>query len=154
LLAEAPDDLRERLATAFGLQAIYRPDTRQATIVLTITDTTPRHRRHPRRPPHRPRHRKHPAITNRTRKPLDVSVPPHKSLRDHGRRRCVHGWVLAVAAPSEQKIRKIRELISRIKGDIAGLEPDERARIDKAVAVVRRHRSVSVGMPRLRQAAR
>ena len=41
LLAQAPDDLRERLAAAFGLQAIYRPDTRQATIVLTITDTTP-----------------------------------------------------------------------------------------------------------------
>jgi hypothetical protein len=41
LLAKAPDDLRERLAAAFGLQAIYRPDTRQATVVLTITDTTP-----------------------------------------------------------------------------------------------------------------
>jgi hypothetical protein len=37
LLAQAPDDLRERLAAAFGLQAVYR----QATIVLTITDTTP-----------------------------------------------------------------------------------------------------------------
>jgi integrase len=63
-------------------------------------------------------------------------------------------WALAAAAPSEQEIRKIRELISRIKGDIAGLEPDERARIDQAVAVVRRHRAVSLGMPRLRQAAR
>ena len=41
LLAHAPDDLREQLAAAFGLQAIYRPDTRQATITLTITDTTP-----------------------------------------------------------------------------------------------------------------
>ena len=41
LLAQAPDDLRERLAAAFGLQAIFRHDTRQATIVLTITDTTP-----------------------------------------------------------------------------------------------------------------
>jgi site-specific DNA recombinase len=41
LLARAPDDLRERLAAAFGLQAIYRQDTRQATLVLTITDTTP-----------------------------------------------------------------------------------------------------------------
>ena len=41
LLAQAPDDLRERLAAALGLQAIYRHDTRQATIVLTITDTTP-----------------------------------------------------------------------------------------------------------------
>jgi site-specific DNA recombinase len=41
LLARAPDDLRERLAAAFGLQSVYRHDTRQATIVLTITDTTP-----------------------------------------------------------------------------------------------------------------
>ena len=41
LLAQAPDELRERLAAAFGLQAVYRQDTRQATIVLTITDTTP-----------------------------------------------------------------------------------------------------------------
>jgi site-specific DNA recombinase len=41
LLAQAPDDLRERLAAAFALQAVYRQDTRQATIVLTITDTTP-----------------------------------------------------------------------------------------------------------------
>jgi site-specific DNA recombinase len=41
LLAHAPDDLRERLAAAFGLQAVYRQATRQATIVLTITDTTP-----------------------------------------------------------------------------------------------------------------
>jgi DNA invertase Pin-like site-specific DNA recombinase len=41
LLTQAPDDLRERLAAAFGMQAIYRQDLRQATIVLTITDTTP-----------------------------------------------------------------------------------------------------------------
>ena len=41
LLAQAPDDLRERLAAAFAMQAVYRQDTRQATLVLTITDTTP-----------------------------------------------------------------------------------------------------------------
>jgi hypothetical protein len=40
LLACAPDDLRERLAAAFAMQAVYRHDTRQATLVLTITDTT------------------------------------------------------------------------------------------------------------------
>jgi hypothetical protein len=33
LLAHAPDDLREQLAAAFGLQAIYRHDTRQATLI-------------------------------------------------------------------------------------------------------------------------
>jgi site-specific DNA recombinase len=41
LLAQAPDDLRERLAAAFGMHAVYRQDTRQATLVLTVTDTTP-----------------------------------------------------------------------------------------------------------------
>ena len=63
-------------------------------------------------------------------------------------------WARAAAVPPEQEIRKIRELISRIKGDIASLEPDERARIDEAVTVIRTHRAVSLGMPRLRQAAR
>jgi integrase len=62
-------------------------------------------------------------------------------------------WARAAAAPPEQEIRKIRELISRIKGDIAALAPDERARIDEAVAVARRHRAVSLGMPRLRHDA-
>jgi hypothetical protein len=62
-------------------------------------------------------------------------------------------WARAAAVPPEQEIRKIRELISRIKGDIAGLDPRERARIDEAVTVVRTHRAISLGMPRLRQAA-
>jgi hypothetical protein len=44
--------------------------------------------------------------------------------------------------------------INRIKGDITGLSPADRARIDEAVAVVRKHRAVSIGMPRLRPAAR
>jgi integrase len=63
-------------------------------------------------------------------------------------------WARAAAAPPEQEIRKIRELIGRIKGDIAVLDPRERARIDDAVAVVRRHRAVSLGMPRLRHDGR
>ncbi len=57
------------------------------------------------------------------------------------------------AAPADQEITVIRQLISRIKGDIAGLTPADRARIDEAVAVVRKHRAVSIGMPRLRPAA-
>ena len=62
-------------------------------------------------------------------------------------------WARAAAAPSEQEITKIRQLINRIKDDITGLTPHERTRIDEAVAVVRKHRAVSLGMPRLRQAA-
>ena len=63
-------------------------------------------------------------------------------------------WARDQAAPADQEITVIRQLISRIKGDIAGLSPDDRARIDEAVAVVRRHRAVSIGMPGLRPAAR
>ena len=63
-------------------------------------------------------------------------------------------WARSAAAPSEQEISKIRELISRIKGDIAALPAGERARIDEAVAVVRKHRAVSLGLPRFRQHAR
>jgi hypothetical protein len=63
-------------------------------------------------------------------------------------------WARDQAAPADQEITVIRQLISRIKGDISGLSPGDRARIDEAVAVVRKHRAVSIGMPRLRPAAR
>jgi hypothetical protein len=41
LLAQAPDDIREQLAAALDMQTIWRHDARQATVTLTITDTTP-----------------------------------------------------------------------------------------------------------------
>jgi hypothetical protein len=41
LLAHAPDCQREAIAAAFDMQATYRPDRKQATVILTITDTTP-----------------------------------------------------------------------------------------------------------------
>jgi hypothetical protein len=62
-------------------------------------------------------------------------------------------WARDKAAPAGQEITVIRQLISRIKGDISGLSPDDRARINEAVAVVRKHRAVSIGMPRHRPAA-
>jgi integrase len=65
----------------------------------------------------------------------------------------IDSWARNQAAPSNQEINVIRQLISRIKGDIAGLNPDDRARIDEAVTVVRKHRAVSIGMPRLRSIA-
>jgi hypothetical protein len=65
----------------------------------------------------------------------------------------IDAWARDQAAPADQEITVIRQLISRIKGDIAGLTPDDRARIGEAVAVVRKHRTVSIGMPRLRTAA-
>jgi len=55
--------------------------------------------------------------------------------------------------PAQEEITRIRRLITRIKGDMAQLTDTERAEIDEAVAVVRRHRSVQLGMPALRPQA-
>jgi integrase len=66
----------------------------------------------------------------------------------------VDEWARADATPAEEEITRIRRLISKIKGDITQLTDAERAAVDDAVAVVRRHRSahspVSLGMPALR----
>ncbi|HEX2807872.1 MAG TPA: tyrosine-type recombinase/integrase, partial [Kineosporiaceae bacterium] len=58
-------------------------------------------------------------------------------------------WARADATPTEQEITRIRHLITRVNGDITQLSDTERAHIDEAVAVIRRHRSMSVslGMP-------
>ena len=69
----------------------------------------------------------------------------------------VDEWARADATPAEEEISRIRHLIAQIKGDIAGLDDAERAQIDEAVAVVRRHRAahaVPLGMPGLRAAPR
>ena len=50
-------------------------------------------------------------------------------------------WARAAAAPPEQEISKIRQLINRIKDGIEELAPHERARIDEAVAAAREHRA-------------
>ena len=68
----------------------------------------------------------------------------------------VDEWARADATPAEEEITRIRRLITRIKGDIAELDDGQRAQIDEAVAVVRRHRAahaVPLGMPAVRAAA-
>jgi integrase len=68
----------------------------------------------------------------------------------------VDEWARTDATPTEEEITRIRRLINRIKGDVAELDETKRARIDEAVAVVRRHRAahaVPLGMPTLRTAA-
>jgi hypothetical protein len=65
-------------------------------------------------------------------------------------------WARANATPTSEEITRIRRLIHRINGDIAGLDAVERAQIDDAVAVVRRHRAahtVALGLPTVRTAA-
>jgi hypothetical protein len=64
----------------------------------------------------------------------------------------VDEWARADATPTEEEITRIRLLINRIKGDTAELGDAERAQIDDAVAIVRRHRAahtVALGMPTL-----
>jgi hypothetical protein len=53
--------------------------------------------------------------------------------------------------PSEEEITRIRRLINRIKTTLDDLTSQERSEIDQAVAAVRRHRAISLGMPRIRQ---
>jgi integrase len=65
----------------------------------------------------------------------------------------VDEWARADATPTNEEITRIRRLINRIRGDVAELDDTERARIDNAVAVVRRHRAAHatpLGMPTAR----
>jgi hypothetical protein len=62
----------------------------------------------------------------------------------------VDDWARAAAAPPEEEITRIRRLIARIEGDITHLNDGERAAIGEAVAVIRKHRAVNLGMPAIR----
>ena len=62
----------------------------------------------------------------------------------------VDEWARADATPSQQEITRIRALITRINGDLDQASDTERAAIDEAVTVMRRHRGVSLGMPTIR----
>ena len=65
----------------------------------------------------------------------------------------VDDWARADATPAQEEITRIRGLISRIKGDLAGLSDTEKSAIDDAVAAVRKHRAVTLGMPARRPPA-
>jgi hypothetical protein len=62
----------------------------------------------------------------------------------------VDEWARADATPAEEEITRIRRLIGQINGDITQLADPERARVDEAVTVIRKHRAVSLGMPSVR----
>jgi integrase len=62
-------------------------------------------------------------------------------------------WARAAAAPPQEEITRIRQLIARIQDDIAQLTDAERAAIDDAVTTVRKHRAVHLGVPAVRAAA-
>jgi hypothetical protein len=61
-------------------------------------------------------------------------------------------WARAEATPSDEEITRIRRLINRISTGLDELTADDRAHVDTAVATVRRHRAVMLGMPRTRPA--
>jgi len=60
-------------------------------------------------------------------------------------------WARGEAMPSEEEISRIRGLITRVKAGLADLTDDERAGIEDAVDVVRRHRAVTLAMPDVRR---
>jgi hypothetical protein len=62
-------------------------------------------------------------------------------------------WAKDEAMPSDEEIRRVRRLITRIKADVDELDDDERAQIEQAVTTIRRARNsvVNLGIPRLRQ---
>jgi hypothetical protein len=62
----------------------------------------------------------------------------------------IDAWARTDATPSTQEITRIRRLINRVSGGLDQLTAEERAHIDTAVATVRRHRAVMLGMPRTR----
>ena len=59
-------------------------------------------------------------------------------------------WARAEAMPSEEEVTRVRRLIARVRDGLDELTPEERAGVDDAVATVRRHRSVALGLPRAR----
>ncbi|MBO0807354.1 MAG: site-specific integrase [Actinobacteria bacterium] len=61
-------------------------------------------------------------------------------------------WARAEAMPSTEEISRIRRLISRITAGLDELTTAEREQLDHAITIVRRHRGVMLGMPRIRQA--
>lgn len=60
-------------------------------------------------------------------------------------------WARSEAMPSDEEIRRVRRLIARVKADLGDLSAEEQAQIQEAVAVIRRSRSVMLGMPRIGQ---
>ncbi|WP_331724312.1 tyrosine-type recombinase/integrase (plasmid) [Streptomyces longwoodensis] len=60
-------------------------------------------------------------------------------------------WARTQAMPSQEEIRRVRRLIERVRTDLDDLTPEDRAQIEQAVTLVRRSRTVGLGMPRVRQ---
>ncbi|MFI0906067.1 tyrosine-type recombinase/integrase [Streptomyces sioyaensis] len=60
-------------------------------------------------------------------------------------------WAKAETMPSDEEITRVRRLVQRVRADLDDLTDEDRTQIREAVAVVRRSRTVALGMPRIRQ---
>ncbi|WP_329390249.1 tyrosine-type recombinase/integrase [Streptomyces sp. NBC_01351] len=60
-------------------------------------------------------------------------------------------WARTQAMPSQEEISRVRRLIDRVSSDLDQLTVEDRAQIEQAVALVRRSRTVHLGMPRVGQ---
>ncbi|GAA3381378.1 hypothetical protein GCM10020367_72390 [Streptomyces sannanensis] len=61
------------------------------------------------------------------------------------------GWARAQAMPAKEEIRRVRRLIDRVQADLGDLTPEDRAQIEQAITLVRRSRTVMIGIPRVGQ---
>jgi integrase len=61
----------------------------------------------------------------------------------------VEEWARAEAMPSEEEIERVRRLLARVRAGLSELSTEDRSQVEDAVATVRRHRSVNLGMPRV-----
>ena len=60
-------------------------------------------------------------------------------------------WARTEALPSQDEITRTRRLIAKVEAGLDELTPTNRAEIEQAVGLIRRHRTVTLGMPRIRQ---
>ena len=60
-------------------------------------------------------------------------------------------WARAEAMPSQEEITRIRRLIDRISVGLSELPDTQRQQVQQAITVLRRHRTVMLGTPRVRQ---
>lgn len=90
----------------------------------------------------------------------DVSYLPdlHAHLEDLLRNRekllatgDLEDWARDQAMPCDQEVTAIRRLIAKIETGLEELTPQDRDQIEEAVQLIRRHRTVTLGMPRVRQ---
>jgi site-specific recombinase XerD len=64
----------------------------------------------------------------------------------------IDDWARTEATPSHEEITRIRALITRITTDLSELTAEEREHLQQAITIVRRHRTIMLATPRIRQA--